>query len=164
MGAGAVTAFSCTSAGKFPDPSDCTAYYYCAYDLEASRVICPSNMYYGTVKQTCELGNCSSSSTAGNTTRGASAAYQATNKHFASNQQNSNHDSNNINNNNHYYDNKKPKIPTMHCTSPTDTFPDPNDCHKYFRCDENMNIVSETCSLKATRFDDKKGGCYVGKC
>ncbi|GFG34321.1 hypothetical protein Cfor_06726 [Coptotermes formosanus] len=59
----------------------------------------------------------------------------------------------------------KPPTTTMHCTSTSDTFPDPTNCHKFYRCDVNLNLVSETCAFSLiTYYDVNTGGCLIGFC
>jgi hypothetical protein len=127
----------------FADPAVCTAYYNCDYFLQDSRVVCPSNTHFDTASQACQPGNCSSSNplpfpaltpTTNPTTH--------TRCKF----------------------NYKPNKPKPSCSRTNETFPYPADCHKYYRCDKNLNLVSVRCLLDTTGYDHVRGGCYVGVC
>jgi hypothetical protein len=50
---------------------------------------------------------------------------------------------------------------TFKCTS-TGFFADPNDCHGFYVCDENLNAVQSSCTALA-RFDPQRI-CVVGSC
>ncbi|XP_023714175.1 peritrophin-48-like [Cryptotermes secundus] len=54
---------------------------------------------------------------------------------------------------------------TLYCTSSSDTFPDPSDCHRYFRCDVNLKLVPQVCGLGFLfHYNVKTGGCSIGFC
>jgi hypothetical protein len=59
----------------------------------------------------------------------------------------------------------KPTTKTLQCTSSSDTFPDPSNCHRYFRCDVNLKLVSQGCVLGIlSHYNAKTGGCSIGFC
>lgn len=52
--------FNCKSAGFFPDPLDCTAYYQCSgwIKFKFTRVVCPAGQFFYETGCTDDMGNC----------------------------------------------------------------------------------------------------------
>ena len=54
--------FSCPADGNYPNPLDCTAYYYC-WNSEPYIQFCPSGQYFNAVSRKCEDGVCTNNGT-----------------------------------------------------------------------------------------------------
>jgi len=143
--------FQCNGIGMFQDPAECTGYYVCNYRGESLRMTCPKYTYFSPVYLDCEAGPCpvttTTTTTKPTTTTTTTTTQQTTTQHQTTT-----------------ISTTTPGTTTMHCTSSSDTFADPSDCHKYYRCDVNLKLVSESCLLGLLVYNSKMGGCSIGFC
>lgn len=59
----------------------------------------------------------------------------------------------------------EPSTTTIACSSAGQTFADPNNCHKYYKCDSNLKLGSESCWFPSLQhYDSKSKTCVFGSC
>jgi hypothetical protein len=169
MSASTVTAYNCKTQGLFPDPADCTGYYICSSTRQATRETCLLYTYYDQVSQDCLQGNCSNTpvNTTTNTTTPTTTApsINAIQSPTTSPATATNMTVTPTTPHRYNHDGIHPLTIPMYCSRINETFPDPDNCHKYYRCNDTLSLVSQTCSLGSiSYYNVDKGACEVGFC
>ncbi|PSN31559.1 hypothetical protein C0J52_25055 [Blattella germanica] len=162
----ATKTFQCSSSGNFADPKDCRSYYICNYLLESARFTCPLFTYYSTTDNDCEVGDCPAA-----TSLPVTGAPETTPKPTSAPVTKETPTPTSVTPTTSLTTSTTTTPPTTPtntplpmCTSSSQTFKYPADCHKYYRCDVNLKLQVQSCGfgLGLQHYDAATGNCSFG--